>query len=164
MSMHGDEHMEYKIALQRAAALCSRQEQCSSHIRGKLKSWKVSETDSEKIIALLRKEKFLDDSRYATFFVQDKFRFNNWGKIKLRVLLHQKEIPEDIIEEALEQIDQESYYQTCKHLISKKALTLRESNQFKRKGKIFRFAAQRGFESDLIHRILNMEEDEFGPD
>ena len=39
--MPGNEHMEYKEALQRAAALCSRQEQCSSHIREKLNSWKV---------------------------------------------------------------------------------------------------------------------------
>ena len=162
--MPENEQMEYKVALQRAAALCSRQEQCSSHIKGKLKSWNVSESDTEKIIALLQKEKFLDDSRYATFFVRDKFRFNSWGKIKLTVMLHQKEIPKVIIEEALSQIDMEDYYQTCKRLISAKSATLKESNQFKRKGKLFRFAAQRGFESDLIHRILNMDEAEFEVD
>ena len=156
--------MEYKVALQRAAALCSRQEQCSSHIREKLKSWKVSEADAEQIITLLQKEKFLDDSRYATFFVRDKFRFNSWGKIKLTVMLRQKKIPKAIIEKALSQIEPESYYQTCKRLISVKSSTLKESNQFKRKGKLFRFAAQRGFESDLIHRILNMKEDDFEVD
>jgi len=162
--MPEDERMEYKVALQRAAALCSRQEQCSSHIREKLKSWKVSEADAEQIIALLQKEKFLDDSRYATFYVRDKFRFNSWGKIKLTVMLRQKKIPKAIIEKALSQIEPESYYQTCKRLISVKSNTLKESNQFKRKGKLFRFAAQRGFESDLIHRILNMEEGDFEVD
>jgi regulatory protein len=162
--MPGDEQMEYKVALQRAAALCSRQEQCSSHIMEKLKSWNVSETDTEQIIALLQKEKFLDDSRYATFFVRDKFRFNSWGKIKLTVMLRQKEIPKPIIEEALSQIDLKDYYQTCMRLISVKSASLKESNQFKRKGKLFRFAAQRGFESDLIYRILNMDEGEFEVD
>ena len=147
--------MEFKAALQRAAALCSNQEQCSSHIRTKLNSWKVSEEDVEKIIELLKKEKFLDDARYATFYVRDKYRFNGWGKIKLTVMLRQKEIPTALIEEALSQIDPEHYKQTCERLISEKSATLKESNQFKRKGKLFRYAAQRGFESDLIHQILS---------
>lgn len=147
--------MAYQAALKRAAALCSRQEQCSSHIRAKLQSWKVSREDSEKILNLLNEEKFLDDNRYASFYVRDKFRFNAWGKVKLAVMLRQKEIPEAVIQEALNQIDQEAYELTCSRLINEKAASLRETNQFKRKGKLFRFAAQRGFESDLIHRILS---------
>ena len=155
MSMHADDHMDFKLALQRAAALCSRQEQCSSHIMSKLNSWKVFEEAADKIIELLKKEKFLDDERYATFYVRDKYRFNSWGKIKLTAMLRQKEIPAPIIEEALNQIDPEHYKQTCERLISEKSATLKESNQFKRKGKLFRYAAQRGFESDLIHQILS---------
>jgi len=147
--------MDYESALKRAAALCSSQEQCSSHMREKLKSWNVSQEDAQRIIDLLIKEKFLDDQRYATFYVRDKFRFNGWGKIKLTVMLGQKKIPKPIIEEALNQIDPELYKQTCERLISAKAATLKESNQFKRKGKLFRYAAQRGFESDLIHQILS---------
>jgi len=153
--MPGDKYMDYDAALKRAAALCSSQEQCSSHIREKLTSWKVSDSDAERIIDLLKKEKFLDDQRYATFYVRDKFRFNGWGKVKLRVMLRQKEIPLPVIEEALNQIDPELYKQTCTRLISEKSASLKESNQFKRKGKLFRFAAQRGFESDLIHQILS---------
>ena len=150
-----DDHMEYKVALQRAAALCSSQEQCSSHIRTKLNNWKVSDEDADKIIELLKKEKFLDDARYATFYIRDKYRFNGWGRIKLTVMLRQKEIPAPLIEEALSQIDPEHYRQTCERLISDKSATLKESNPFKRKGKLFRYAAQRGFESDLIHQILS---------
>jgi regulatory protein len=153
--MPADKQMEYDVALKRAAQLCSSQEQCTSHIRQKLSSWKVSEQDAEKILHVLIKEKFLDDQRYANFYVRDKFRFNGWGKIKLTMMLRQKEIPGTIIEEALNQIDPELYKQKCEHLISEKAASLKESNQFKRKGKLFRFAAQRGFESDLIHQILS---------
>lgn len=149
--------MEYNAALKRAAALCSKQEQCSSHIREKLKTWNVTDDDTEKIIELLKKEKFLDDQRYATFYVRDKFRFNGWGRIKLAVMLRQKGIPQVTIDEALDQIDQEHYFQLCHKLITEKSASLKEPNLFKRKGKLFRFAAQRGFESDLIHQILNME-------
>jgi len=153
--MPADKNMAYEVALKRAAALCSSQEQCSNHIREKLNTWKVSSNDADHIINLLVKEKFLDDQRYATFYVRDKFRFNGWGKIKLAVMLRQKEIPESVIQEALNQIDPELYKQKCMHLISEKSASLKETNQFKRKGKLFRFAAQRGFESDLIHQILS---------
>jgi regulatory protein len=153
--MPADKPMDYDTALKRAAALCSGQEQCTSHIRQKLNSWKVSEHDAEKIIQVLSRENFLDDVRYASFYVKDKFRLNGWGKVKLRVMLGQKRIPETAIEEALDQIDPELYRQKCEDLITEKAATLRETNQFKRKGKLFRFAAQRGFESDLIHQILS---------
>jgi regulatory protein len=153
--MPADKPMDYDAALKRAAALCSSHEQCTSHIWQKLNSWKVSEQDAEKIILVLKREKFLDDARYASFYVKDKFRFNGWGKVKLRVMLGQKKIPETAIEEALNQIDPELYRQRCESIISEKAATLRETNKFKRKGKLFRFAAQRGFESDLIHQILS---------
>lgn len=153
--MPADKAMDYEVALKRAATLCGNQEQCSSHIREKLKSWKVPDQEAEKIIELLIMEKFLDDARYASFYVRDKFRFNGWGKIKLRMMLNQKQIPGPLVEEALNQIDPELYKQTCTTLISDKAATLKESNQFKRKAKLFRFAAQRGFESDLIHEILS---------
>jgi regulatory protein len=153
--MPANKKMEYEDALKRAAALSSNQERCSSDIREKLKTWKVSEKDADKIIQVLTREKFLDDARYAAFYVRDKFRFNGWGKIKLRVMLNQKGIPGPLIEEALAQIDPELYRETCARLITDKAATLKETNQFKRKGKLFRFAAQRGFESDLIHQILS---------
>ena len=147
--------MDYEQALKRAAALCSSQEQCSSQVRQKLISWKVSGQDAEKILQLLIKEKFVDDQRYANFYVRDKFRFNGWGKIKLAVMLSQKEIPKSNIEEALNQIDPELYKERCARLIGDKAATLRETNPYKKKGKLFRFAAQRGYESDLIHQILS---------
>jgi len=153
--MPADKAIAYDAALRRAAALCSGQEQCSLHIREKLKSWKVSGADAEKIIQELIKEKFLDDSRYANAYVRDKFRFNGWGKMKLRAMLNQKDIPPPAIEEALDQIDPGLYKDTLTRIITEKAATLKETNQFTRKGKLYRFAAQRGFESDLIHQILS---------
>lgn len=155
MSTPSDRPLTYESALKRAAALCSSQEQCSSHIRYKLLSWRVSADDTEQIIAALKKEKFLDDQRYANFYVKDKFRFNGWGKIKLAAMLGQKEIPKQIIQEALDQLDPELYKQTCLRLLTEKSSTLKETNQFQRKGKLFRYAAQRGFESNLIHQILS---------
>ncbi|MEN8202976.1 MAG: regulatory protein RecX [Bacteroidota bacterium] len=146
---------DFKDALRRAAALCSRQEQCSGHIREKLRSWNVEPDMADRVILKLHEEKFLDDRRYARFYVRDKFRLNRWGKIKITAMLRQKGIQEAIIQDSLSQINEEDYYQTCADLIHTKSATLHEKNQFTRKGKLFRFATSRGFESDLIHRILS---------
>ena len=149
--------IEYKEALRRAAALCSRQEQCSSHIMEKLNHWNISEKDSQRILDLLQEEKYLDDHRYATYYTRDKFRLNGWGKVKISVMLRRKGIPESVIKEALSEIDDEDYFRACAKLILEKSATLNEQNLFAKKGKLFRHAAQRGFESELIHRILNKD-------
>jgi regulatory protein len=155
--MPGSETIDYKEALRRAAALCSRQEQCSSHIMEKLNHWNISEGDASRIIELLQREKYLDDHRYATFYTRDKFRLNGWGKVKISVMLRRQGISESVIQEALNEIDEESYFKACAKLICEKSATLHEKNYFTRKGKLFRHAAQRGFESELIHRILNKD-------
>ena len=150
-----NKELDYKEALQRAAALCSKQEQCSGHIREKLKAWNIAEDEAEKILKKLQQEKFLDDRRFAAFYVKDKFRFNRWGRIKINHMLRQKGIGENDIQEALDQIDNESYFKTCADLIKSKSAGLNEKNDFVRKGKLYRYAAGRGFEPDLIHRAMN---------
>lgn len=157
---HGSEAGSYDRALQRAAALCSRHEQCSSHIREKLKTWSMGEAEAEKIIRKLKEEKFLDDSRYAGFYAKDKFRLNSWGRIKITHMLRQKKIGEEEIESALSQIDDEAWLLTCLKLIRDKAALLKEQNKFTRRGKLFNFAMGRGFETDLIYRALDQVEKE----
>lgn len=150
----------YERALQRAAGLCSRQEQCTSNIREKLRNWKVSDSDSEKIIQKLRIEKFLDDGRYARFYARDKHRFNSWGRIKISHALRQKRIGEDEIENALDHIEEEDWILSCQKLIRQKSDSLKEEDSFTRRGKLFKFAAGRGFEPDLIYRALDALEKE----
>jgi regulatory protein len=145
----------FEIAQQRAAGLCSSSEQCTSHIREKLKSWNVNGEDEEKIILKLTEEKFLDNERYAGFYVKDKFKFNGWGRVRITHMLRQKRIEEEFIENALLQIDEEEWFKTCLGLIQSKFSKLKEEDPFKQKGKLLRFAASRGFEPALIYRALD---------
>jgi regulatory protein len=159
-SMPQGDHPETKSALQRAAALCSRQERCTGYIRERLSQWNVKADDAEKIIRKLQEEKFLDDDRYALFYAKEKFRFNGWGRVKIAHMLRQHGIGEESIGQALEEIDEEAYFQACFELVTQKSASLKEKNLYARKGKLYRFAAGRGFEPDLIHRVLNLVEQE----
>ena len=42
-------------------------------------------------------------------FVRDKYRFNQWGRVKISQALRMKKIPADVIAEGLEEIDEREY-------------------------------------------------------
>ena len=141
-------------ALDKARKICSQQEQCSHDIRLKLIRWGIGSDDSEKIISLLMDEKFIDDVRYCGFFVMDKFRLNKWGRKKIEYALRGKNIPTSTIASALELIDMTEYMDVLRNAIKGKRKGLKAQNQFELKGKLFRFAQSRGFETDLIYNVL----------
>jgi regulatory protein len=144
-----------KEMLKKAARLCSRQEQCSGYIREKLSEWQVQADDAEKIIEILKKEKFLDDQRYADAFVRDKFRFNHWGRLKISYMLRMKGIPDETIREAVSRIDEGEYRTVCRGLIQTRSEGMKESNNWARKGKLYRYATGRGFEPELVNLVLD---------
>lgn len=139
----------------RAAAICSRTEKCSSEIRNSISDWGADEELTDKIIRKLIEEKFIDDTRYATSYVKDKFRFNKWGRIKLSYLLRQKGISSENISEALLCIDDDDYYETLTQLLLEKERKTTAKNLYDKKAKLLRFAQSHGFESDLVFQILS---------
>jgi regulatory protein len=147
--------MNKKEALTKSRSICSRQEQCRQDILVKLSNWDVSETDSEQILEILEQEGFIDLSRYATFFANDKLKFNRWGKIKIRWMLRQKDIPEEIIESSLSLIDENEYMNTLTAELRKKMKSLKSQDERTQKGKLIQFASQRGFEYEIIYKVVD---------
>jgi regulatory protein len=147
--------MDKKEALAKIRSICSRQEQCRQDILVKLSKWAVSEADSEKILEILEKEGFVDHTRYAGSFANDKLKFNKWGKIRIRWILRQKEISEDIIENALSRINEDEYINILTDELKKKIKSLPPQDEYDKKGKLIRFATQRGFEYDIISKVIN---------
>ena len=146
----------FYVTLQsKAMALCSKREYCTDDIRSKLRSWGAGETDSEKIISALIRENFLNETRYASAFVRDKFNYNKWGKVKIAAHLRAKQISPGIITSALDLIDNALYMKTMKEIISSHRRHVKAKNQFDLKGKLLRFGLSKGFESNLLYDILN---------
>ena len=81
---------EYEKLLARAAKLCSSAEKCSHEVKEKLLVWGLNETAAEQAISYLKKNNFLNDARYAQFFVKDKLKFNKWGKGEDRLCFKEK--------------------------------------------------------------------------
>jgi len=153
------ENALFKTALSKAMAQCSRREFCSSDIRNKLQIWGVGNNDAEKIISILIKENFINELRYATAFVKDKFNYNKWGKVKIAAHLKIKNIPSDIIRSALDSIDNVLYVKFLKDLIAAHRRSVKSKNQYDLKAKLLRYGLSKGFESSLLYDLLNEIED-----
>ena len=143
--------MEPKEALSRAAAYCSRQEHCINDVVLKLQGWEVDSEEFGSIIERLIAEKFIDEKRFATFYVRDKFRFNGWGKVKIRWNLKQKKVTEVAINKAFEGIDDKEYAEKLQGLLEVKLKQLKGKDRYKTKAALIRFAQSRGFEPEIIY-------------
>lgn len=144
----------YEEALHRAATLCSMAEKSEADIRRKLSDWGVNDVESAHILSHLRKEKFLDETRFATAFVRDKFRFSQWGRVKIAYALRQKEVSEAIVADALCLIDDDEYAEVLLELLRNKKKSLKSGSDYEKSAKLVRFAQSRGFESDIIFKTI----------
>ncbi len=145
-----------KQVFSKMARLCSRSEQCSSDIRKKIIAFELPEDAVDEIIKSLTEEKYIDDDRYAKAYAKDKFRFNKWGRVKIRHHLKMKNLSEPVIQTALNEIDEEKYKKVLIQTLKEKAKKVKKKNRYEKMGQIIRFAQTRGFEPEIIHRYLNL--------
>lgn len=147
--------MTYAQALNRASSLCSQGEKCSSDIFEKALEWGLTEAEAAQLLEELINEKFIDDRRFAHAFVNDKFTYQNWGRIKIRYALRQKGIEDAVISEMLEEIiDPETYLELCVRTLHTKANRMEIPLSQNDRARLFRFALQRGFEPNIINQSI----------
>lgn len=137
-------------AFSRMANICARKECCVFDIKTKLMRYELEPDVIERIIALLKQEKYIDESRYVRSFINDKMRFNKWGRIKIEFALRQKKIPQTTISEALLDFSDEQLNDSLQDLLSAKWRTLKGKTEQDKRTKLIRYALGRGFEMNHI--------------
>ncbi|MDO9152505.1 MAG: regulatory protein RecX [Paludibacter sp.] len=140
--------------LHKAASFCSISEHCISEVEEKLNAWGVSGDEKPKIIEKLISEDFINEKRFCSYFVKDKFRFNKWGKIKISYTLKQKGLDNEQINNALKTIDDGEYEEMLASILKTKLKTIQWEYEYEKMGKLFNFAQSRGFESTVIDRVI----------
>lgn len=145
-----------EMALSRAAALCAKCEQCSPDIENKLLDWGLSEKDTREIIDILKQKRFIDDKRFAKAYAHDKLCFSGWGKRKIEQGLWMKRLAREVIEVAFDEIDEDEYRNVAEKVIRSKLSSIKGGiESYEGRVKLVRFAAQRGFDFDIINMIVN---------
>lgn len=141
-------------ALIRAEELCVRAERSSGEIRAKLRQWGIAATDAERIIVSLTERRFIDDRRFCEAFVRDKINFARWGRRKIAMALYQKGVERAAYADILASIDIDLYQQNLRHILDVKRRSISEPDSYDGRTKLFRFAISRGFEPELIRKLL----------
>lgn len=156
--------MDFDKALQKMMSYCAKSEKCTFQIKTKLYQMGINDDKQIKeIIAYLTKYRFLDEKRFANSFAKDKYNINKWGKMKIRQELVLRHIPNDIINMALDEIEEDNgiddYKAKLKKIIMTKKQSLEKTTTDKRLlyQKLFRFAASKGYEFDYIKDVLDKE-------
>lgn len=133
-------------ALAKAAGLCAKGEHCAADITAKLMLWGIEDQDAGNIVNKLVEQGFIDETRYARAFINDKYRFAKWGRVKIEQGLRMKQIPSAVFKPLMDEvIDKEEYIQTLCDLLKQKRKSLKEEDENQLRAKLTRFALQRGF-------------------
>ena len=134
---------------------CAYQERCHKEVEQKLYDLKMIPEAKEKIILHLLQHNFLNEERFAKAFVRGKFSIKKWGRIKIINELKLKNISTYNIKSALQEINEEDYYSTLRKIAIKKLKLLKEPNTFKKKNKLTTFLISKGYEFELVYKIVN---------
>lgn len=141
-------------AFSRMANLCARRECCVFDIETKLLRYKLDSETIERIIAELKKEKYIDELRFTRSFIHDKVRFNKWGRVKINFALRQKRIPKNIVDEAFLDYSDDELNASLKDLLQTKWKSIKGNSEYEKQTKLIRFALNRGFEMDNILQCM----------
>src|ERR1035437_5385283 len=138
-------------ALPKIKQYCTYQERCHAEVKEKLYSFGLYKKDVEQLMSQLIEENYLNEERFAIQYAGGKFRMNQWGRIKIKYALRQKQVSEYSIKKGLKEINESDYKKTLQKLAEQKLKTLKnESNVFSKRKKLQDYLLQKGYETDLI--------------
>lgn len=122
----------------------------------RMQRWQVDEATQREVISYLVKEKYIDEERYARFFINDKIKYNRWGRRKVEQALYFKHIPREVYEPLLDDVANEDFESVLLPLLQNKEKNLKYANDYEKRMKLLRFAMQRGFSYEQADKCINM--------
>lgn len=143
-------HLTKEQALQKLKHYCAYQERCHSEVKEKLYNLGVWKKEHDEITATLIEEGYLNEERFAIAFAGGRFRIKQWGRVKIKYELKQKQVSEYSIKKALKQIDEEEYLNVLNKLAKEKYASLKNEQYLVRKKKTIDYLMGKGFEMELI--------------
>ena len=144
--------MERDLALKKILHYCDYQERCRKEIFTKLDTFELDVNDRSFIIDFLNGEGYINDERYCRSYVKSKLNLKKWGVNKIKLSLIAKGVDRDIIEAVVSEIDQDSYKEELVKLLENKKIN--ESDPYKRKTKLIRYAVGKGYSLSMVMEIL----------
>lgn len=140
----------------KVANYCAYQERSIKEVCDKMHKWEVPTDLQPQFLDLLQEEGYLNQQRFSHSFTRGKSTIKKWGKNKIKMHLKLKGVNDETINQSLQTIDSDEYFEVAKRLALKKIHSLtRETDKNVMFQKVVRYLLSKGYEFDIAMRVLN---------
>lgn len=143
----------FKKILQSFELRCARQEMCSADVRRKaLRRFEGDADQADALVRSLVEDGYVDDGRYAAAFAREKSRLTGWGPVKITYQLRGKGIADEVIRQALQEVDAGEASGKLHALLAAKYKSVQGEPDARLR--LIRFALGRGYEWNAVSEAL----------
>lgn len=139
---------------QKLEYFCAYQDRCHKEVEQKMREFSLIPAAKELILLHLMQHDFLNEERFSKSFARGKFSIKKWGKQRIVRELKFREISNYNIKTALKEIGEDDYLVTITTLAKRRNEQITASDFYKRKKKLTDFLIRKGYEYDLIYKIV----------
>lgn len=150
MDNNNTPYLTFEQAKNKLEHFCAYQDRCHSEVITKLFNLKVSSDIHDEIIVHLIEHKFLNEERFACSFARGKHRISGWGKNRILGELKLRKISSYLINKAMEELNDELYFDTLERISSQKWNSLTDQDLNKKAQKLIGYLHRKGYEMEYI--------------
>lgn len=144
----------YIKAKNKALNILCKADQSEKKIREKLSN-DFEEDTINRVIEFLKKNNFINDNILAQKIVNTNLNLNKCGKNRIKQNLYNKGLDQSSINNALLEIDSDKEFDNAMYLAKKRYERIKNEDKRKIYQKLSQHLAYKGFNYDIIKRVLN---------
>lgn len=132
--------------------LLGRRDRSIGEIKEKLSGKEYGQDEINSTITFLTEKNFLSDERFARHYIQNQINIKPLGKYALKMKLQKKLVPQDIIEQVLEESEIDEAELAS---VSFERWIKKNHNKDKKYEKVCRHLLSRGFNWETVKEIID---------
>ena len=134
--------------------LLKMRDQSIGEMRDKLKRKGYEKPDIDQTIETLVEKKFLNDKRFVENLIRTKLEIMNYGRQRIWQDLKKKLIADDLIDEALGNIEKNDEEDSAKEAMQSYIRKRGKPKEYKEKQKMIAYLSRRGFAWEVIEKVI----------
>lgn len=148
---------DYTFCMEKALRLLTRRPHSICELRRKLYKKKFSKNTISEVVDECLKFGYLDDENFAKLYLEE-LQQKNFGLYRIKTKMFEKGLDKELIEKLLQDFSKEDELERALKLYRRREKNfMRVENTNKRKQKIYSYFYRRGFSSDIISKIFELD-------
>jgi len=147
-----EEEESYYKGLKKGFDLLYRSSKTKKQLKRKLIEKEFSENVAERVVEKLSDEGFLNDLLYSEQFIET--RAVRYGTYRMRQELRLKGVADAVIDEALENVEQDSEYDRAMEIAKKRIGQYASDPKEKIYNKLVAYLSRKGFSYDVVKKVV----------